>query len=145
MVVLAPQAADGAAQVRVADRPLDRVGEVNALVDRIHDADVHDLGVEDLPTLVTDEVVHRLHVKVRGESLLDAVDHGKFRRALVSLLEQALRLVKETRIFERHAETRGNGQEQTFIAGCKGVLVVKIFQDNQASDIVSTDKRAAEE
>ena len=34
--------------------------------------DVDDLGVEDLAGAVADEVVHRLHVELRGQALLDA-------------------------------------------------------------------------
>ena len=43
----------------------------------------HDLGVEDLLDLVADQVVHRLHVELGGEALLDAVDDRQLGRALV--------------------------------------------------------------
>ena len=38
----------------------------------VEDPDVEHLGVEDLAQPVADEVVHRLHVDLRGQALLDA-------------------------------------------------------------------------
>ena len=45
---------------------LDAVGEADPLGLPVDDRDVDDLGVEDLLDLVTDEVVHRLHVEFAG-------------------------------------------------------------------------------
>ena len=63
----------------------------------VEDADVHDLRVEDLLDLVADQVVHRLHVQVLGEALLDAGDDRQLGGALIGLGQQALRLVEEPR------------------------------------------------
>ena len=64
------------------------------------DADVDDLGVEDLADLVADEVVHRLHVEVGGEALLDAVDDRQLGRPLVGLGQEA-RVSSNSRAFSR--------------------------------------------
>ena len=45
-----------------------RTGSGCRPVSSVEDADVHDVGVEDLVDLVADEVVHRLHVELRGEA-----------------------------------------------------------------------------
>ena len=66
----------------------------------VEDSDVDDLGVEDLADLVADEVVHGLHVELRGEALLDAVDDRELGGALVRLGQQSLRLVEEARVLE---------------------------------------------
>ena len=49
-----------------------RVRERDRPGGRVVDADVGDLGIEDLVDLVADQVVHGLHVEVLGEALLDA-------------------------------------------------------------------------
>ena len=63
----------------------------------VEDADVDDLGVEDLLDLVADEVVHRLHVELAGEPLLDAVDERQLGVPLP-------RLVDQPRVLERDAQ-----------------------------------------
>ena len=59
--------------------------------------------IEDLADLVADRVVDALHVELGGERLLHAVDDRELGRALLALLEQALRLVEQARVFERDA------------------------------------------
>ena len=71
---------------------------------QVEDADVDDLRVEDLVDLVAHQVVHRLHVELGGEALLDAVDDRQLGRALVGLSEQSLRLVEQARVLEGHAQ-----------------------------------------
>ena len=82
----------------------------------IEDPDVDDLGVEDLADLVADEVVHRLHVELGGEALLDAVDDRQLGCALVGLGEQSLRLVEQPGVLERDAQARGEGREKADVA-----------------------------
>ena len=60
----------------------------------VDDRDRHDVGVEDLGDLVADEVVHRLHVEVGGQALLDAVDDRQLGCALIGLGQQPLGLVE---------------------------------------------------
>ena len=71
-----------------------------------HPADAHVAGVEHLAQLVADEVDDGLEVELRGHALLDAVDHGELGVALLGLLQQALRLVEEARVLQRHAHAR---------------------------------------
>ena len=78
------------------------------------DGDVDDLGVEDLLDLVPDEVVHRLHVELLGESLLDAVDDRQLGRPLVGLGQQPARLVEQPGVLERDAQA---GRERAQAAG----------------------------
>ena len=70
-----------------------------------HDTDVHIRIVEDLADLIADRIIDALNVEFGGEGGLHAVDDGEFGVALFGDLEQALGLVEETRILERHAHT----------------------------------------
>ena len=70
----------------------------------VDDADVDDLGVEDLADLVPDQLVHRLHVEVLGEAALHAVDDRELGSPLVGLGQESLRLVEQPRVLEGHAE-----------------------------------------
>ena len=45
----------------------------------------------------------RLEVELGRQALLDAVDDGQLGRALLGLLQQALRLVEQARVLQRHA------------------------------------------
>ena len=67
---------------------LDRVPRVHQPVFTVHQPDVDDLRVEDLPDPIPDEVVHRLHVKALGETTLDVVDQRELGVPLPRLLEQ---------------------------------------------------------
>src|SRR3989304_267775 len=89
--------------VREANAALDGIGEAHQAGILVVDADIDDLGVEDVLDLVANEVVHGLHVELRRQALLDAVDDGQLGRALGGLGQQALRLVEEPRVLERHA------------------------------------------
>ena len=91
-------------------------GSVRPCGFEVEEADVDDLGVEDLLDLVADEVVHRLHVELGGEALLDAVDDRQLGGALVRLGQQALRLVEEPRVLERDAQARGERRQQPNVA-----------------------------
>ena len=55
----------------------------------IDDRDVDDLGFEDLPDPVADEVVHRLHVEMLGQAPLHVVDERELGVALAGFLEQS--------------------------------------------------------
>ena len=108
--------------------PLVDVGEGHGLGGAIEHPDHDDLGVEDLAHLVADEVVHRLHVELGGQALLDAVDDGQFRRALVRLAEQPLRLVEQAGVLQRRAEARRDRGEQPHVPVVEGVLAVQVLQ-----------------
>ena len=84
-------------------------------------ADVDDLGVEDLLDLVADEVVHRLHVELGGQALLDAVDDRQLGGALVGLGQEALGLVEQAGVLERDAHARGERAEQPLVGLAEGV------------------------
>ena len=65
--------------------------------------------------LVADEVVHRLHVELGGEALLDAVDDRQLGGALVGLGQQSLRLVEQPRVLEGDAQARGERRQQAHV------------------------------
>src|SRR5581483_1922161 len=88
---------------------------------------VHYLRVENLANFVADEIINRLHVKLGGETLLDAVDDSEFGGALFGLFEQALGLVKEASIFERNTHTAGDGAQEPHLRFAKGILAVIVF------------------
>ena len=69
--------------------------------------------------LSPDEVVHRLHVELGGEALLDAVDDRQLGRALVGLGQQPLRLVEQPRVLEGDAQARGEGRQQPHVGSLK--------------------------
>ena len=52
----------------------DLVGKRDGLRRRVKDADVQGSGGNDLPHFLADEVVHRLHVELGDEALLDRID-----------------------------------------------------------------------
>ena len=72
-----------------ADAALDRVREVDQARRLVVDADVDDLGVEDLLDLVADDVVDRLQLELAGERRLDAVDQRELGVPLPGLLDRA--------------------------------------------------------
>ena len=65
--------------------------------------------VQHLAQLVADQVDDGLEVQLGGDALLDAVDHRQLGVALLGLLQQALRLVEQARVLQRHAHARGDG------------------------------------
>ena len=81
-----------------------------------------DLGVEDLPHPLADELVHRLHLELRGQALLDVVDDRELGRPLVRLGQQPLGLVEQARVLERDAHARGKRAEQALVGLAEGVL-----------------------
>ena len=70
----------------------------------LDDADVQHLGIEDLADLLPHQLVHGIHVEVLGQAALHAVDDRELGRPLVRLSEQALRLVEQASVLERHAQ-----------------------------------------
>src|SRR5215212_8135678 len=79
------------------------IREMNESGPRIVNADAHIGVVEDFANLVTDSFIDTLDVKLSRESGLYAIDDSEFGVTLLGLLEQALGLVEETGVFERHA------------------------------------------
>ena len=114
--------------VRDANATLDRVRVASDLVLEVENADIHDLGVKDLLDLVTDQVVHRLHVKLLGEALLDAVDDRQLGSALVCLREQALGLTEQSGILEGDAQTRREGRQQAHVRFGERIRAVDVLE-----------------
>jgi hypothetical protein len=75
--------------VRVSNAELDRVGEVQDAGHLVVDADVDDLGVEDLLELVAQSVVDGLSVELPGDRRLHAVDECELGVPLPRLLDRA--------------------------------------------------------
>ena len=104
---------------------------------RVIDADADVRLIEDLADLVAHRVVDALHVELGGERLLHAVDDGQLRRALLALLEQALRLVEQPRVLERHAHGVGERLQQAHVGFAEGVLAVQVDQADQSARLVA--------
>ena len=92
----------------------------------VEDADVDDLGVEDLLDLVADDVVDRLHLELAGKRLLDAVDQRQLGVPLP-------RLVHQPRVLERHAQAAGKRRQQADVALGERVRPVEVLQRDPAA------------
>ena len=53
---------------------------------------------------------------------------GELGGALLGFLEQALRLVEEARVLQRHAHARGHRREQAHLRLAEGVLALVVLQ-----------------
>ena len=84
-----------------------------------------------------------LHVELGGERLLHAVDDGKLGGALLALLEEALRLVEQTRVLQRHAHARGDGAQQTHLGFSEGILALVILQCDGPQHAIAAEDRNA--
>jgi hypothetical protein len=60
-------------------------------------------------------------------ALLDAVDHRQLGVALLGLLQQALRLVEQACVFERHAHARGHRTENAHLGIAKSTLPLMVL------------------
>ena len=98
------------------DAALDRVREVDQPGLAVVDPDVDHLGVEDLAQPVAHEVVHRLHLDLGRQALLDLVDDRELGGPLVGLGEQPLGLVEQARVLERDAHARGERGDDALVA-----------------------------
>ncbi len=105
---------------------------LNLMVLRIVPANADVVGLQNLAQLVADEVDDRLEVELGGHSFLDAVDDRELRRPLLGLLQEALRLVEEARVLERHAHARGDRAEQSHLGVAEGVLAFVVFERDRA-------------
>ena len=63
----------------------------------------------------------------RGHALLHAVDHRQLGVALFGFLQQALRLVEQAGVFQRHAHARGHGGEQAHFGFAEGVFALVVL------------------
>ena len=75
---------------------------------------------------------------------LDAVDERELGGALIGLGQQALRLVEEARVLERHAEARGQRHQQPNIGFREGVLAVQVLEGDHAARLAADDERREE-
>ena len=114
---------------------------VNEPSPRVVDANVHVGLVEDLADLVADGIVDALHVQLGGKRLLHAVDDRQFRGALLALLEQALRLVEQSRVLQGHAHARGDGAQQAHLRLAERGFALIVFQHDLAQYAVAAEYR----
>ena len=64
---------------------------------------------------------------------MNRVDDREFRRALLALLEEALRLVEEARVFQRHAHARRDRGKQPHLGLAEGVLALVVLENDRSS------------
>ena len=100
----------------------------------VDDADVDDLCVEDLLDPVADQVVHRLHLELLGETPLDVVDERQLGVPLARLLEQA-------RVLERDAQASGDRRQQPHVGFAERVLPVQVVQRDDARPSAPHEER----
>ena len=93
--------------------------------------------------LVADEVVHRLHVELCGEAVLDAVDDRQLGGALVGLGQEPLGLVEQAGVLEGDAEAGGEGVEQPDVRVAEGVLAVEVLERDDGRATSSPTIRGA--
>ena len=94
--------------------------------------------VEDIADLVADRVIDALDVELGGQRRLHAVDDRELRIALLALLEEALRFVEETRVFQCDAHARGHSREQPYLGLAERVLALVILHSNKAQNAIAT-------
>ena len=78
--------------------------------------------------LVADEVVDRLHVELRGEPFLHAVDDRELGSPLLGFLQQALGLVEQAGVLQRRAQRGGDGGQQAQLRFVVGVLALEVVE-----------------
>ena len=125
------------------DATFDRVHERDRLGGSVDDADVDDLRVEHVAHTIPDDVVHGLHVDLRCQAVLDLVDDRELSRALVRLLEQALGLVEQAGVLERHAHAGREGAQHSLVGLGEGVLL-DALEPEDADDAVRSPDRDAQ-
>ena len=91
---------------------------------------------------VADQVVHRLHVELGREALLDAVDDRQLGRALVRLGEEPLRLVEQPGVLEGHAQARGDRRHEPLVRLAEGVRVEALERDDPDHALTGRDRYA---
>ncbi len=116
------------------------IGIVNQARPGIADANADISVLEDLADFVAHRVVDALDIELRRERRLDAVDDRELGVALFGLLEQALRLVEEAGVFERHAHAVGEGLQQAHVGIRERVLAVHVHEPDQAACLIACDK-----
>ena len=104
-------------------------------------ADTDVAGMEHITDLVADQIDDDLEVELLGHALLDAIDDGQLRSALLLGLEQTLRLVEEARVFQRDAHACGDGCKKTDFRLAECVLPLVILQCDRAQRAVATEDR----
>ena len=65
-----------------------RVGHGDQVSVGIIGDDIDDIHIEDFADLLSDQLIDRVHVQLRGKRFLDVVDHQQFRKMLLYLLLQ---------------------------------------------------------
>src|SRR5439155_22399467 len=73
---------------------------------RIKQTDRYHIGSEYFADLVADQIVDGLHLQFRCQTFLHAVDHRKLGGALLGLLAQPLRFIKEAGVLLRQVRAR---------------------------------------
>src|ERR1700682_4112143 len=112
---------------------------------RVHDADAHVRLFEDLADLVAYGIVDALDGNLAGERLLHAVDNGELGRALLALLEQALRFIEQPRVFECHAHAVGERLQQPYVGVAEGVLALHVDQIDHPAHLLARYQRHHDE
>ena len=89
--------------------------------------------------LVADEVDDGLEIQLGGETLLDRIDDRKLGGALFGFLQQALRLVEEARVLERHAHGVAERGKQAHVRIRKRVRLLLAYADHAMGRIATQD------
>ena len=96
---------------------------------------------EHFPQLVADDVDDRLKIELGGKSLLDRIDDRELGIALLGFLEQALRLVEQSRVLQRHAHAGGHGAEQPRIGLVECAFALVVLDGDAAERPIAADDR----
>ena len=141
---VAPDAAILGRGIVEARTALDRVREVEPALVAVEDADVEDLGVEQVPQPVADEVAHRLDVDLRREALLEGGDDRQLGGPLVGLAQESLGLVEQAGVLEGNGQARGDGPQQANVRLGEGELVVEVLERDDTRRLAADDQRDPE-
>ncbi len=120
------------------------IREVHRPSVRVDDADAHIRVVEEVPDLIADQVVYGLHVQLRRQPLLHAVNDRQLGGALLGLLEQPLCFIEQASVLQRHAHAVGQGLQQAHVRGAEGVLAFHVNDLDDAACLVTGYQRHVE-
>ena len=94
---------------------------------------------------VADEVDDSGEVDLRGDALLDRVDGRQFGRALFGFPQEALRLLEQSGVLQRHPDASGDRGQQSLVAVTERIFTLVVLEKDRARDLAVDEDRHPED